>query len=74
MFEVSPLQAELNHFYQSSCQMFYIYICISISILSNRQHAEEIKKVIKPFDWTYTSDYRGSLCNTASVEVRPFSL
>ncbi|KAF2763059.1 TIP41-domain-containing protein [Pseudovirgaria hyperparasitica] len=38
----------------------------------NRQHhSSDIKEVIKPFDWSYTTDYAGSSPSPASPTTRP---
>lgn len=33
-----------------------------------RSHQEEVKQVVKPFDWSYTTDYRGTTTTTLGGE------
>ena len=44
-------------------QIAFTY-CVSLFVFSpepHRQDSEYIKEVIKPFDWTFTTDYKGTL-------------
>lgn len=36
---------------------------------SRQNHAEEIKEVIKPFDWSYSTDYRGTVEPPSALEA-----
>ena len=35
-----------------------------------RQDSEYIKEVIKPFDWTFTTDYRGTLTGKKEIIMK----
>lgn len=35
-----------------------------------RQDSEYIKEVIKPFDWTFTTDYKGTLTGKEEIIMR----
>jgi len=37
---------------------------------SKRQDSEYIKEVIKPFDWTFTTDYKGTLTGKEEITMR----
>ncbi|XP_064628361.1 TIP41-like protein [Lineus longissimus] len=39
----------------------------------SRSDCEHIKDVIKPFDWTYTTDYQGTLFGTEGNEIKCFA-
>lgn len=34
-----------------------------------RSHQEEVKQIVKPFDWSYTTDYRGTTVGKDGKEV-----
>ena len=35
-----------------------------------RQDSEYIKEVIKPFDWTFTTDYKGTVTGKEEIIMR----
>lgn len=43
---------------------------MQIDLLLFRSDCEHIKDVIKPFDWTYTTDYKGSLFGTNETQLK----
>ena len=55
------------------CFFIYPYLLWNQSFF--RQDSEYIKEVIKPFDWTFTTDYRGTLTgkNKMTMKVKTFS-
>ena len=38
-----------------------IYACLSTLILCRQDQHESINRVVKPFDWSYTTDYKGTV-------------
>ena len=54
------------------CFFIYPYLLWNQSFF--RQDSEYIKEVIKPFDWTFTTDYRGTLTdkNKMTMKVKIF--
>ena len=41
-------------------------------LMHSREKAHEgIKEVVKPFDWSYTTDYKGTITNGKSFDVPP---
>ena len=54
------------------CFFSYPYLLWNQSFF--RQDSEYIKEVIKPFDWTFTTDYRGTLTgkNKMTMKVKTF--
>lgn len=37
----------------------------------SQHHSSDIKEVVKPFDWSYTTDYSGSVISSASAPSAP---
>lgn len=45
-------------------------VAVSDAWREARSDCENIKNVIKPFDWTYTTDYKGSIFGTEKAEFK----
>ncbi|XP_076079648.1 TIP41-like protein isoform X3 [Mytilus galloprovincialis] len=45
-------------------------VAVSDAWRQARSDCEHIKDVIKPFDWTYTTDYKGSLFGTNEIQLK----
>jgi len=47
-----------------------------VALCDGRAGLTEVKGVVNPFDWTYTTDYKGSLFSEGhhELDVRPWSV
>ena len=50
----------------------YIYTHFTMQYVYFRTGLSEVKGIVKPFDWTYTTDYKGTLFSEQhhKLEVR----
>ncbi|UYV67750.1 TIPRL [Cordylochernes scorpioides] len=46
---------------QARCLLLYMETPVSHPMVTNRSETENIREVVKPFDWTFTTDYSGTL-------------
>ena len=53
--------------------MVLVWWSITLWCWAPRADSEHSKEVVKPYDWTYTTDYRGTLLGDTQITVSHLS-